>query len=376
MRVTYCFLVVCFFIHSGWTHAQDEDSSTGFDVSVTESLFRPAQARFHAANFDLGRLPSNTEGVVTLTVKNPTAEPFQFTKISRSCNCVSIIPDKNVIPAGGSTEFRMKLKTPEFAKRETVFAVVTLSDESDQEKEVNPSISLRLNYQLAGFIYIEREMIALDIPESDESAELRIPFLITKPITTKQLAIDADEALNDISFDFDGEGNDIFASAFVPIDLVADGPVSGQVTIFDKVSKREDTIFVILRKVSDYKLSPSLMRFTRDGGQAGDEVDSNVFSARVLIRRPKTEKKQLAGNPETPLGSANSKFRVEASISGVPCRVETQAVSTRIVKARVWIDVSSLPTKTDDAASELVDWKIYNGQNEISHSSSRFVFIE
>jgi len=380
MRKKYFFL--CFLAITTYPLLNNAtgQEKTSFDVSVTESLVRLPQANFHSADFNLGTLPSDENGTITLVVKNPTAEPFSFNEITRSCNCVSITPSQNVIPAGGSTEFRLKLKTPKFAARETIFGVVSLTNATGEKRKQTPSISLRITYKLAGFIYIEPVMVSLEIPPSRSFAKMRIPFLITKPITKDRLEVRVDDALKSLKFEFEGTGNEIAATAFVPVQFIEDGPVNGQLTIVDQVTKREDTVFITFRQGKKYKISPSFLQFKRAESESSSGTEGELFEAKVLIRLPESSENAEKDHNRDSLSAhptiEKTGIQISATVAGVLCRLKTQRLSSRIIKARVSFDPTQLPAEEQlKSGNQLVVWKIQDGE-ETSSTSSRFVLVK
>lgn len=350
--------------------AQESDQKkSSFDISKTATLTKQSMSLQHVAAFDLGTLPSGEQGTVTLKVINPTSEPFSFDRISKSCNCVDVVPERKSIPAGGATEFKLNMKTSVLARKEIMLGSVALIDDSRLKGE-GPVININFRYNLAGLLCIEPTMISLEVPVSQSETELKIPFLITKPLTPDRLKFEVDESLEDLDFEIEGSGNDLIASAFVPSALLEQGPISGEVKIIDTISNRQDMVYVTLRNGTEYKISPSVLRFTQQKSDA-EENPSGLHEATALLRLPDRFAEVELEKATLTAGVRDRKLKVgvSASIAGVACGISAKQIGARIVKVRVSADFSKL-----DTTYPLVQWKVQDGADELTMESS-FVLI-
>ncbi|WP_157665061.1 DUF1573 domain-containing protein [Mariniblastus fucicola] len=329
----------------------DSISDESFDVTASAAITQIENALYYFADFDLGTLSSGEKGTVVLKLTNPTSEPFVFTEVVKSCNCVDVHYDMNEIGAGETVDFEFTLETPKFSNSAVAAGSLTLVNKDVAESERRP-LNLRFRYKLAGLLNIEREMCYLEIPPTQQVDVLRIPVLVTEPTTPSSLELVADETLEVLDFRFEVTPDNLHIVAGVPEEIVKDGAVNGTLKIVDTTSKREDSIFITLRKGTAFKISPKVIRFRKENA-----ASSNLRSATVLLRIPEGE------DPD--------EYQASAKILGRHCDVKSTKLAERVIKLDLSFDFSTALKENDD----FVEWRIVRG-NDVSETVSRFVFVQ
>lgn len=353
IKISNVKFLVCFAFLLVAPAQEASQSEHAFEVGANAAITQNDSALYYFAEFDLGTLPSGEKGLVVLKLKNPTAEPFQFTEIVKSCNCDDIDCEVSEIGSDESVDFTLRLETPKHSSIPTAVGSISLVDKRVAKDERRP-VHLRLKYKLGGLLNIEREMCFLEIPPTEEVGELRIPVLITDPIKPSNLKVVTDESLEGADFQLDNSQDGLQLLATVTEEAVKDGPISGTVKVFDTVSEREDSIFITLRRGTDFKLSPKVLRFRK-----GDDSKPELRRATVLLRIP-----------EDAAAEDSEVIQVSARISDRNCEVKSRKIARRVVKVDLKFDFSHDLKEGDD----FVEWKIVRG-NEKSESMSRFIFV-
>ena len=346
-------ILICSVILLFLTTQDDSGSDGSFEVTASAAITQIENALYYYADFNLGTLSSGDKGSVLLKLTNPTAEPFMFTDVVKSCNCVDIYCDKKEIGAGETVDFKLKLETPKFSSSEAAVGSITLINKDVVASERRP-LYLRFKYKLAGLLNIEREMCFLEIPPTKKVDVLRIPVLITEPITLSTLELIADEKLKAVDFRLEGTANNLEIVADVPEEIVKDGAVNGTLKIIDTVSKREDSIFITLRKGTAFKVSPAVIRFRK-----GEPANANLHNATALMRIP-----EIAGD------EGSGEIQVSATILGRNCDLDSKRIAERVIKIDLSFDFPEALKETD----YVVEWKIVRG-DDVSETVSRFIFV-
>jgi hypothetical protein len=178
--------------------------------------------------------------------------------------------------------------------------------------------------------------------------------VLTDPITPSTLKLIADEKLKGLDFRLEGTTNNLKILADVPEAIVKDGAVNGTLKIIDTVSKREDSIFITLRKGTAFKVSPTVIRFRK-----GEPANTDLRSATALMRIP-----------EIADGEGSDEIKVSAKILGRNCDLDSKRIAERVIKIDLSFDFSEALKETD----YVVEWKIVRG-NDVSETVSRFIFV-
>lgn len=332
----------------------DSNSDQSFKATASAAITQNENALYYFAEFDLGTLSSGANGTVVLKLTNPTSEPFIFTEVVKSCNCVDVDCDTNEIGAGETVDVKLRLETPKLSSSEAAIGSITLINKDVVESERRP-LYLRFRYKLAGLLNIEREMCFLEIPPTKQVDVLRIPVLVTEPITPSTLKLVADENLEVLDFRLEGTPSNLQIVADVSEKIVKDGAVNGTLRIIDKASKREDSVFITLRKGTAFKISPKVIRFRKE-----DAANTDLRRATVLLRFP-----------ETTDGEDSGEFQVTARILGRNCDLKSKKIAERVIKIDLSFDFSAGLKDNHD----IVEWKIVR-ENDVAESVSRFIFVK
>jgi len=221
---------------------------------------------------DLGDLPIGEEGVINITLYNPTEKLFDIQEIKAGCACLSPqIKDAQIKP-GDSTEFAFVLRTPQSSTKPlvTMSTRLILSDQS--------TINLAMQYRLQGLLVFQNPMIVVQLDHAYSSSEFKLPLVLTPPIKASELLIEPSDSLRNVVFRLEGsEEQTALVGLVEDSESVSSTGLAGRVAVRSEEPPTEAMVDLIIRRAQPVTASPSVLRFVPD--EAG-----KTYSAKVLVR--------------------------------------------------------------------------------------------
>jgi|GEM_PF-5478993 len=262
-------------------------------ATATALMTKHPQAFYHVAQFDLGVLPVGKQVSVQLTLENPYDATFKFDQLQKTCNCLNLKAEHTEIPPMSSVKFSMTLHTPKSGTNGIAASTISLVDSSESDPAKRVVVNLRFDYRLAGVLMVDRELVLVEIAEDAEFADIQVPVLVTDPIRTEQLKVEASGSLRDVVFSIDAtDGKPRIVGTVPGISLDA-GSIGGEVRIIHEESGRNSSFFLTVRRKAPCQLSPLRLQFRPDS----DGKSKATAILRFMPPLEKTEAETGSGQP-------------------------------------------------------------------------------
>ena len=172
-----------------------------------------------------------------------------------SCSCIDAKSTSNVIPSDGWADFDLIVRTAAQAKGPRQVYSVFVHDRDDN------IVDLHMTYELAGLMCFIDGAVYAKIPPSEDTINLRIPMLITKPVSPGDASIRCDGDLAGLSALIESSGGQHFLVATGEIGRDAAAGFSGAIHVKDTTTGRECMLQCLIQRETNIVISPATLRF-------------------------------------------------------------------------------------------------------------------
>lgn len=241
------------------TGVQELERSAVLSVGVTERRVSVA----------LGQVAASQNVTIELTIRNELGRMVQFDSVSSHCRCIKASIGNDEIESGDSFVVNITLDPEVEARAPHASASIVLVSKYGPTH----SISVTLNYELLGMLKFSQKMYVMHIDEkndSDATAEIRLPFFVTKPIRVSELVPEIyNEIYNEIyKSDYEvkvvphaTEASKAYFVVTVPRESTSGGDASFRAILRDAATGKTAAASVVIVRQRFLRVSPTVTRF-------------------------------------------------------------------------------------------------------------------
>lgn len=255
------------------------ESGHAFDLRVPVVLEKELGAQRYRADVDLGTLPSGTKGRIVLVISNPTPYEIRFSETTGFCACTGIKASSMVIAPHGQITVEVLLKVHLLAN-EPEGMISFMFRDSDMQTEIR----VMARHRISGLLQFHDTAVSLRVPYGESTGQVRMPLLFTEPVRLENLRIEPSDALRDVVFGIEGDGQSphrAYVVANISVQGLAGGDFAGELTIRDPVTGRRSVAMIAAVKGQPLDVRPPTVWLRPVAGE-GEGVYQG--SAMLLVR--------------------------------------------------------------------------------------------
>tara|TARA_R110002049_G_scaffold309101_1_gene516858 strand:- start:1656 stop:2681 length:1026 start_codon:yes stop_codon:yes gene_type:complete len=316
--------------------------------------------RYHVV-VDLGPLPMGVTGIAKLKLINPHQVNFSVNALELGCSCTSAEISADEIGPNSSATLIVTLSTRPTSRSQNVSVSVTLVSKADKSKNV----TMALRYSLAGLMAFAGTSYAQEVDASLDRQTVTIPFLMTDPVTAKDVTFEIVPASDGVVASLvKKEGKHFVTVVFDPV-FVSDESMPLSVIARDESRDLTDTLPLLLCKRKYLEITPRTLRFQSE--------DEQLIAACLLrYRPPLVESKQADADNDSKEGAIN----MEASLGDVKLNVRAKKLGRGIYRVFLQGSKNKLQESLAEEKKPSVQWrvttpdKVYSVESLLSVGSS------
>jgi len=253
------------------TAIEPDSESRQFAVEKTVDLFVPPYGRHHQ-RIKLGEVPNNSEGVITLKLRNRSGQPIVLGDEFTGCKCTEVTVSSPVVAPSSTEELKITFSTENEEDIKKVLALQLATKESGAS-----GIRLTIEMNVAAVLAFEGSGATLELSELEKSKQVRIPITLSPPIDPQDINVSSSGALRVLESQIVKAKEPNSWSVAVTLEPGFEDGDSGSIRISHPKSGATDELYCAIRVSPDVRVIPGILRVTWD-------KDREVWRASAAIK--------------------------------------------------------------------------------------------
>lgn len=352
-----------------------DETEIVIDRRVVIGLLPSSQGRERFdAGVDLSTLEGGKKYRINITLVNPFDRSIRFDNVSMSCGCAKFEANSREIPEFGHESFvlRLNVSTTQLAVRK-LSQSVSFASFDNPLKEI---LRLRFSYDVNNVYSFGQSRADIEISETEETANARIPIMLVPPMTLDQLQLGTPKDLKGVRFEIiknDDSSEPPYLLIEAARETIPPHGLTGEVMLRHIASGEKSRIQYSVSHQEIFKIRPESLRLARDNQSKPYEA---VAMLRVSPRRHQISAESgIQETENAPTFGATTKPTpptVELDIGGEKAMVSViQFGQSDVYRLIIRFDDHQLANVTDDTLD--VRWKIGFGDVERVINSHAFL---
>lgn len=355
------------------TSNKDSSKLTEADVGKAEliqSRISAKESRYHSSSVhEIVNIESGSKKVFRIRLENTTDSEFSFKKISRQCNCMSVMPDEGVVDPGGALDVILQMQAPDRVSASKTTSSIVF--ESGLPDALSHTVQIVFKYdQLVGF---STNLVEIQVADSDlvEPVRFAVPVMVGEgvPLDDVNVILGKCDTTDLPGFEFEIVSGSLNGS----IDLSKSSLTRGGDRIFSSLiigrnsNDQIDSVPIVIEKTDQVRVFPRFVNFVqaneksdwigvahiRNQDATGVDADMSIWSCSAQIGKVSIPMELKALNPR--IGKITMKiprnFEFQSSGNVVGSRKVDIKISIKSSNGAVGLSVSGVvPVTAKDSS--------------------------